>query len=161
MLIISLFSGGIAQRVIDRMIPAPASPPVTAGTAALETRAASANIFFQFSDDAMGSTPREIRNTNIASWYAFHTESVYVYASSSEEAARIERQEPAKAPNIAIPPHFVIFLLFEKPTNYRQMLAKCVGGRGMVCNVQISNDKYAVIDIIGYTPNATLDISTE
>lgn len=106
------------------------------------------SIFFQFSDDH--TIPKEIRQTNVLSWYALYTESIYV-----------EMTDDNKKPKggFSVPPRWTIFLLFKKPATFRQMLAVCVGHESLKCAVQFSNDQYAIITAIGDVTRATLDIS--
>ncbi len=107
-----------------------------------------AALFLQFSDDQ--TVPREIRQTNILSWYALYTESIYVDTLNHE-------QKPIGG--FSVPPRWTVFMLFKKPTIYRQMLAACVGHESLKCAVQFSNDRYAIITVIGSVTRATLDIS--
>lgn len=112
--------------------------------------ATSANIFYQFSDQH--TTPTEIRQTNIQSWYALYTESIYV---------KMRDTDGKDIGALQVPPRWSIFLLFDLPTNYRQMIVACVGGQDLKCDVQTSNNRYAIITAIGDVTRATMEISTK
>lgn len=116
-----------------------------------EARASGASIFLQFSDQH--TVPKEIRQTNIRSWYALYTESIYIQP--------LDQDNKPMPGGTSVPPRWSIFVLFETPANYRQMIATCTGGKSLNCAVQMSNDRYAIITAIGDVTGATLDVSTQ
>ncbi len=105
-------------------------------------------LFLQFSDEH--TIPKEIRQTNVLSWYALYTESIYV---------KTEDVNQKTVGGFSVPPRWSIFMLFNKPASYRQMLASCVGSESLKCAVQFSNDRYAIITATGDISRATLEIS--
>jgi hypothetical protein len=106
------------------------------------------NLFLQFSDSH--SVPVEKNPRNIQSWYALYTESIYVGAK--DIGGRM-------VGGFSVPPRWTIFIIFEKPPIFRQMVATCRGPNDPKCDVQTSNVTYAIITIIGDVTNATLDVS--
>jgi hypothetical protein len=108
-----------------------------------------ASLFLQFSDQA--TIPKEISQTNVSSWYALYTESIYVKTLDKDQN---------QIGGFEVPPRWNVFLLFKTPASYRQMIATCIGGSSLKCSVQYSNDKYAIISAVGDVTRATLEVST-
>jgi hypothetical protein len=106
------------------------------------------SLFLQFSDDH--TVPKEVRNTNVKSWYALYTQSIYV------DALDVHNQ---KVGGFGVPPRWSIFILFSQPVEYRQMLASCAGPETMKCTVQYSGRDYAIVTIEGNVTKGTLDVS--
>jgi len=106
------------------------------------------NLFLQFSDSH--SVPVEKNPRNIQSWYALYTESIYVGAK--DVGGRM-------VGGFSVPPRWTIFIIFEKPPIFRQIVADCRGPNNPKCDVQTSNLTYAIITINGDVTNATLDVS--
>jgi hypothetical protein len=106
------------------------------------------NLFLQFSDSH--SVPVEKNPRNIRSWYALYTESIYVDTKDAEGKS---------LGGFSIPPRWTVFLMFEKPPIFRQMVATCRGPNNPKCDVATSNIAYAVITVVGDVTGATLDVS--
>ena len=106
------------------------------------------NLFLQFSD--AHSIPIEKNPRNIRNWYALYTESIYVDMKDAEHKS---------LGSFAVPPRWAIFMMFEKPPIFRQMVAVCRGPNNPTCTVSTSNASYAVISIAGDVTGATLDVS--
>jgi hypothetical protein len=107
------------------------------------------SLFLQFSD--LQTVPKEVRQTNVLSWYALFTDSIFVNTLD-------ENKKPIGG--FSVPPSWSIFVLFKKPASYRQMLAVGVRPESLKCAVPFSNDRYAIITATGDVTRATLDIST-
>lgn len=107
------------------------------------------NLFLQFSDDH--TVPKEVKQTNVLSWYALFTESIYV------DTLDVNKNSIG---GFSVPPRWSVFVMFKNPATYRQMLATCNGAESLKCAVQFSNDRYAIITATGDVTRATLDIST-
>ncbi|UDL87977.1 hypothetical protein LGH82_22830 [Mesorhizobium sp. PAMC28654] len=106
------------------------------------------NLFLQFSDSS--SIPVEKNPRNIRHWYALYTESIHVDT----------RDEDGKSfGGFSIPPRWAVFMMFEKPPVFRQMIAICCGPNNPTCSVSTSNATFAVISIAGDVTGATLDVS--
>jgi hypothetical protein len=108
-----------------------------------------AYAFLQFSD--AHSVPVEKKTTNILSWYALFTESIYVDTQDANKKS---------LGGFSVPPRWTVFLLFENPARFRQMVATCKGPNNPTCAVQFSNDRYAVISIVGDVTLSTLEVTT-
>ena len=121
--------------------------PVTSDPKSEET-VNHAALFLQFADGQ--TVPKEIRQTNVLSWYALYTESIFVDTKD---------QNKKSVGGFSLPPRWNIFVLFKKPASYRQMLATCVGSESLKCAVAFSNDRYAIVTATGDIQRATLDIS--
>lgn len=106
------------------------------------------NLFLQFTDSH--SVPIEKNQRNIGSWYALYTESIYVDAKDADG-------KPAGG--FSVPPRWAVFIMFERPPIFRQLVANCRGPKNPKCGVSTSNTTYAVITIVGDVTNATLDVS--
>jgi hypothetical protein len=106
------------------------------------------NMFLQFSDSH--SIPVEKNPRNIRNWYALYTESIYVDTKDAEGKS---------LGGFSVPPRWAVFMLFEKPPIFRQMVAVCRGPNNPTCSVSTANTTYAVISIVGDVTGATLDVS--
>jgi hypothetical protein len=106
------------------------------------------NLFLQFSD--AHSVPVEKNPRNIRNWYALYTESIYVDTKDADGKS---------LGGFSVPPRWAVFMMFEKPPIFRQMVAICRGPNNPKCSVATSNTIYAVITIIGDVTGATLDVS--
>lgn len=123
----------------------PAAPNDLANAGMTDT----AHLFLQFSDQH--TVPVEKAQTNILSWYALYTESIYVNFQN-------EKQE--QVGSAAVPPRWTVFLLFEKRMHYRQMIASCKGnGQQLKCDVAASTDRFAIITVVGDVTNATVELT--
>jgi len=105
-------------------------------------------LFLQFTDGH--TVPKEIRQTNVLSWYALYTESIYVDTKDKNNQS---------VGGFSVPPRWSVFVLFKRPASYRQMLATCLGSESLKCAVAFSNDRYAIVTATGDVTRATLDIS--
>jgi hypothetical protein len=106
------------------------------------------NLFLQFSD--AHSVPVEKNPRNIRNWYAHYTESIYVDTKDADRKS---------LGGFSVPPRWTIFMMFEKPPIFRQMIAICRGPNNPNCIVATANALYAVITIAGDVTGATLDVS--
>ncbi len=106
------------------------------------------NLFLQFSD--AHSVPVEKNPRNIQNWYALFTESIYVDTKDAEGKS---------LGGFSVPPRWAVFLIFEKPPIFRQMVATCLGPKNPTCAVATANSTYAVVTVIGDVTKATLEIS--
>jgi hypothetical protein len=113
-----------------------------------ERTAKDASLFLQFTDEH--TIPKEIRQTNVLSWYALYTESIYV---------NTQNEQKQSLGGFSVPPRWTVFILFKNPITYRQMIAKCAGDKTPHCAVQFSNDRYAIITLAGEVSHNTLDVS--
>jgi hypothetical protein len=106
------------------------------------------NLFLQFSDSH--TTPIEKNPRNISNWYALYTESVYVDAKDADGNS---------VGGFSVPPRWTVFLMFERPPKFRQMVATCLGPNQPKASVQTANSVYAIITILGDVTSATLEVS--
>jgi hypothetical protein len=106
------------------------------------------SLFLQFSDGH--TVPKEVRQTNILSWYALYTESIYVDAKDKKNKS---------VGGISVPPRWSVFVLFKQQVKYRQMLATCSGSESLKCAVAFSNDRYAILTAVGDVSRSTLEVS--
>jgi hypothetical protein len=113
-----------------------------------EPRLIETNLFLQFSDSH--SIPIEKNPRNIRYWYALYTESIYV--DTKDENGK-------SLGGFSVPPRWTIFMMFEQPPIFRQLVAVCRGPNNPKCDVQTSNAAYAVVTIVGDITNATVDVS--
>lgn len=113
-----------------------------------EPRLVETNLFLQFSDSH--SIPVEKNPRNIQNWYALYTESIYVDTKDKDGKS---------LGGFSVPPRWAVFLIFETPPIFRQMVATCRGPNNPKCAVATANATYAVITIVGDVTNSTLDIS--
>lgn len=140
---IVLFTLGSIILIIRAVSPTVAGKPPKADVAN------SAYAFLQFSD--AHSVPVEKKTTNILSWYALFTESIYVDTQDANKKS---------LGGVSVPPRWSVFVLFEKPTQIRQMVATCKGPNNPTCAVQHVSDRYAIITVVGDVTLSTLEITT-
>jgi hypothetical protein len=105
--------------------------------------------FLQFSDSH--SIPVEKKTTNVLSWYALFTESIYVDTQDANKKS---------LGGFSVPPRWTVFVLFENLARFRQMIATCKGPNNPTCAVQFTNDRYAIISVVGDVTLSTLEITT-
>ncbi len=108
-----------------------------------------ARLYLRFSDDQ--TSPVQIQNENVAYWYSVWNPSVVV--NETDENKKL-------IGGFSIPPHWDIFIIFDKPTKIGQMIVKCDGPYSPKCNVSTANSVYAVITANGDVTLATMDIYT-
>jgi uncharacterized protein YneF (UPF0154 family) len=106
------------------------------------------NLFLQFSDSH--SVPVEKNPRNIRHWYAHYTESIYVDTNDAEGKS---------LGGFSVPPRWTIFIMFENPPIFRQMITTCLGPKTPKAALQTSNSAYAIISIVGDVTSATLEVS--
>jgi hypothetical protein len=127
------------------------SPP-TAGSPPPNTEHANGvALFMQFSDQK--TVPKEIRSINVRSWYALYTDSIYIRIINNGKDVPTDAAQ--------VPPRWSVFILFDRPATFRQMLANCVGGELIKCDVATFTDQYAIVTVVGDVTHATLDITTQ
>ncbi len=107
-------------------------------------------LFLQFSDGH--TVPKEIRQSNVLSWYALYTESIYVDAKDKKNKS---------VGGFSVPPRWNIFVLFKQPVQYRQMFAVSTGSESLKSAVAFSNDRYAIVTVVGDVSRATLEVSVQ
>lgn len=110
--------------------------------------AADVALRLQFTDSH--SVPKQISDTNVRSWYA-------VYTASTEVS--FEDINKNKVGQVAVPPHWNIFIIFERPAVYTQMLTVCTGPNNPKCAVQTNNREWAIVTIDGDVSFANLEVS--
>jgi hypothetical protein len=118
------------------------------GSDSNEPQLVETNLFLQFSDSH--SVPVEKNPRNISNWYALYTESIHVDTKDAEGKS---------LGGFSVPPRWAVFIMFEKPPIFRQMVAVCRGPNNPTCSVSTSNTTYVVISITGDVTGATLDVS--
>jgi hypothetical protein len=106
------------------------------------------NLFLQFSDSH--SVPIEKNPRNIKAWYALYTESVYVDAKDKDGNS---------LGGFGVPPRWSVFVLFEKPPIFRQMIATCIGPNQPKCELRTANTTYAVVTMLGDVTGSTFELS--
>lgn len=106
------------------------------------------NLFLQFSD--LRSVPVEKNPRNIGHWYALYTESIFVDTRDADGKS---------LGGFSVPPRWSVFIMFEKPPIFRQMVATCRGPNNPTCSVATANSIYAIITIAGDVTGANLDVS--
>ncbi|MDR3450822.1 MAG: hypothetical protein P4M15_13950 [Alphaproteobacteria bacterium] len=106
------------------------------------------NLFLQFSD--LHTVPIERGQKNIKYWYALFTESIFVDTKDSEGKS---------LGGFSVPPRWSIFIIFDESPLFRQAIATCKGLINPKCDVQVANQHYAIITIVGDVTGATLDVN--
>jgi uncharacterized protein YneF (UPF0154 family) len=106
------------------------------------------NLFLQFSDSH--SVPVQKNPRNIKAWYALYSESIYVDTKDKDGKS---------LGGFGVPPRWSIFILFEKPPIFQQMIATCVGPNHPTCAVPTANAAYAVVTVLGDVTSSTLEVS--
>jgi hypothetical protein len=104
------------------------------------------SLRLQFSEGS--SIPKEISNTNVKAWRSVFTASFaqdYLYGGQSHRAY--------------IPPQWNIFVIFDRPTNYRQMIVECTGPKPPKCAVDDQNPEWAIITLAGDADFTNLEMS--
>jgi hypothetical protein len=115
-----------------------------------EKAGAPPSLFLQFSDGK--TAPKGIRSTNIRNWWADWSPSVQI--------DELETTSNTVTRSMSVPPHWVIFMLFEKPAAYRQLIPSCAGPGKPVCGVAVADSQFAIVNINGDVTQMTLDVST-
>lgn len=97
------------------------------------------------------TVPSEAGQSNIKFWYALYTESIFVDTKDTKGNS---------LGGFSIPARWNVFIIFEKPPLFRQMIATCTGPNSPVCDVQVANSAYSIIYTRGDLTNAIMNIST-
>lgn len=95
--------------------------------------------------------PTEIYSGNVSNWYAIWTPSATVVAKDAV-GKEIERH--------IFPKNWIIFLIFQKPTKYRQLVVSFSSGGFPPYEVKQSDSRFAIIAISGDIPLGELEIHT-
>jgi hypothetical protein len=106
------------------------------------------SLFLQFSDAK--TIPKEIRQTNVPHWHALPLPSLSIDGTDSNHKT---------TPILSFPQSWAIYLMFEEPISYRQIIPTCVGAAGLKCVVEYSNSRYAIVMVNGDSTGATLEVS--
>jgi hypothetical protein len=93
--------------------------------------------------------PTEITRDNISSWYALWSPSATVIAKDAE-GKEIERH--------LFPKNWNIFVIFKKPTKYRQLIVSFDSPGFPPYEVKQSGDLWAIINVSGDIPAGVLQV---
>lgn len=105
-------------------------------------------LFLQFSDDH--TEPKEIRQTNVKYWRSVNSEGYHLD----------QKEKNGKSKTIlSVPYRWWIFIVFNKPVQYRQMFAKCPISDRFQCSLGYHNSEIAIIWLAGDVSQATLEVS--
>ncbi len=96
--------------------------------------------------------PTEVVKQNVDSWYALWTESRIIDFTNSEGAI---------VQTVSIPKQWVIFIQFEKPTSYREVIVSFGIPEPPMHEVKTTNKRYVVVFISSDVPPTTLEIYTK
>lgn len=106
------------------------------------------SLFLQFSD--AHTAPIEKNQRNIQAWYALFTASIYVDAQDVNGKS---------VGSFNVPPRWNVFVLFDKPPIFRQVVSECRGPNNPKCAVQTANGLFSIVSIEGDVTGATLEVS--
>jgi hypothetical protein len=116
-------------------------------TASPESTTRETSLFLQFSNPK--TYPVEKAQKNIRLWKVMYTPSV---SANAED----DNKKPLQL--FSMPSRWIIFVVFERPAIFRQMIATC-RPNNITCNVQSADLVHAIITIDGDITAATLEIS--
>ena len=98
--------------------------------------------------------PTEITQNNVASWFAYFSRSLTITPQDAEG-------HPI-AGGMQIPPNWAIFISFDRPATYRQVIVDFSNPSAMpVIDRQFQNSRVLVISTRGMLPAGVLDIHTQ
>ena len=98
--------------------------------------------------------PTEITQNNVASWFAYFSRSLTITPQDAEG-------HPI-AGGMQIPPNWAIFISFDRPATYRQVIVDFSNPSAMpVIDRQFQNSRVLVISTRGPLPAGVLDVHTE
>jgi hypothetical protein len=84
--------------------------------------------------------PTEIHSENVSNWYAVWSPSAAII-SKDAAGKEIERY--------VVPKTWVVFMLFKKPTKYRQLIVSFSGANFPTYEVKQSDSRFAIVTVSG------------